>query len=197
MSSSLTWSKFSYSRLHRLIWTTSSYSPASLNSRRRAATDHWKEQSKTAPPPTGTTSVTTRWWPPRLRIQTTDPPPPPPLFFFMSFSYTSRAGFTFIWGVSLKHPVLVSFLFGEFFRHISSYFCSFSYISCAAVIFMRGVSLTHPLLSSFLRRLFLRHPVVPSFFLVLFLVFSFFKSLHPVLASFLFGEFRLHTPCWL
>ena len=164
MSSSLTWSKFSYSRLHRLIWTTSSYSPASLNSRRRAATDHWKEQSKPhhhrLEPPQWRPGDGPHAWGFKRRT----PPPPPPLFFLsMSFSYTSRAGFIFIWGVSLKHPGLVSFLFGEFFRHISCYFCSFSYISCAAFIFMWGVSLTHPLLSSFLRRLFLRHPVVPSF----------------------------------
>ena len=41
-----------------------------------------------------------------------------------SFSYTSHVGFIFIWGVSLTHPVLASFLFG-------------------------GVSLTHPVLASF------------------------------------------------
>ena len=35
-----------------------------------------------------------------------------------SFSYKCRAGFIFIWGVSLTHPVLASFLCGEFLIHI-------------------------------------------------------------------------------
>ena len=40
-------------------------------------------------------------------------------FFYQgSFSYTSRAGFIFIWGVSLTHPVLASFLSGELLLHI-------------------------------------------------------------------------------
>ena len=98
-----------------------------------------------------------------------------------SLSYTSRAGFIFmrgvslthpvlplffIWGVSLTHPVLASFLFGEFLLHIPCwlnyfYLGNFSYTSRAGFIFIWGVSLTHPML-----------------------------------ASFLFGEFLLHTPCW-
>ena len=41
-----------------------------------------------------------------------------PYFYRGSFSYTPRAGFTFIWGFSLTHPVLASFLFGEFLLHI-------------------------------------------------------------------------------
>ena len=40
------------------------------------------------------------------------------LFYLGSFSYTSRAGFIFIWGVYLKHPVLASFSCGEFLLHI-------------------------------------------------------------------------------
>ena len=99
------------------------------------------------------------------------------------FSYTSLAGFIFIWGVSLTHPTLVSFLSGEFLLqipcwlncccfskefllHIPCWFHfytgSFSDTSRSAFLFMRGVSLTHPLL-----------------------------------VSFLFGEFLLHIPCWL
>ena len=35
-----------------------------------------------------------------------------------SFSYTSHAGFIFISGVSHAHPVLASFLSGEFLLHI-------------------------------------------------------------------------------
>ena len=68
-----------------------------------------------------------------------------------SFSYTSRAGFIFIWGVSLTHAVLASFLSGEFLLHIPwwlhFYAESFSYTSRADFVFMWGVSLTHPVLS--------------------------------------------------
>ena len=35
-----------------------------------------------------------------------------------SFSYTSHAGFIFIWGVSHTHTVLASFLSREFLLHI-------------------------------------------------------------------------------
>ena len=35
-------------------------------------------------------------------------------FYAGSFSYTSRASFIFIWGVSLTHPLLQSFFSGEF-----------------------------------------------------------------------------------
>ena len=35
-----------------------------------------------------------------------------------SFSYTSHACFTLVWGVSLTHSVLASFLCGEFLLHI-------------------------------------------------------------------------------
>ena len=35
-----------------------------------------------------------------------------------SFSYTSHAGFIFIWGVSLTYPVLASYLCREFLLHI-------------------------------------------------------------------------------
>ena len=74
-------------------------------------------------------------------------------FYLGSFSYTSRAGFIFIWGVSLIHPVLVLFLCRECLLHIPCclHFCtgSLSHTYCAAFIFMRGVSLTHPMLASF------------------------------------------------
>ena len=76
-------------------------------------------------------------------------------FYLGSFSYTSRAGFIFISGVSLTHPVLASFLSGEFFLHIPCCFVlfyvgSFSYTSRAGFTFMWGVCLTHPVLASFL-----------------------------------------------
>ena len=124
-------------------------------------------------------------------------------FYSRSFSYTSRAGFIFFWGVSithpvlalflffikgvsLTHPVLVSFLFGEFLLHIPCWFHfylgSFSYTSRAAsffkyflYIFISGVSLTHPVL------------VLINFLGV--------SLSHPQLASFLCREFLLHIPC--
>ena len=40
------------------------------------------------------------------------------LFYMGAFSYTSRAGFITMCGVSLKHPMLASFLCGEFLLHI-------------------------------------------------------------------------------
>ena len=67
------------------------------------------------------------------------------LFFFFfclnpgSSSSTSHTGFIFIWGVSLTHPVLASFLFGEFLLHIPCWFhlylASFSYTSHAPASF--------------------------------------------------------------
>ena len=88
-------------------------------------------------------------------------------FYLASFSYTSHAGVTFLWGVSLTHHVLASlfffiwvvslthpmldlFLSGEFLLHIPCgiyfYLGSFSYTSHAVFIFIWGVSLTHPML---------------------------------------------------
>ena len=100
-------------------------------------------------------------------------------FYLGSFSYTSRAGFIFMWGVSLKHPVLASILYGkfllhipcwlrffffssgEFFLHIPCWFIfiigSFSYTSRAGFLFIRRVSLTHPKLASFLSGKYLLH----------------------------------------
>ena len=85
-----------------------------------------------------------------------------------SFSYTSRAAFTFIWVVSLTHPVLVS-------------------------VFIRGISLSRPLLASFSYLEFLLHVPcclyfsVGSFPYTAVLASFFFES----------GEFLLHIPCWL
>ena len=39
-------------------------------------------------------------------------------FLSGGFSYTSRAALIFMQGVSLTHPVLASFLSGEFLLHI-------------------------------------------------------------------------------
>ena len=53
-----------------------------------------------------------------------------------SFSYTSRAGFNFMNGLSLRDPMLAYFYRG-----------SFSYTSRAGLTFIWGVSLTHPVLA--------------------------------------------------
>ena len=53
--------------------------------------------------------------------------------------------FVFIWGVSLTHTVLVSFLYRG----------NFPYTSRAGFIFILGVSLTHPVLASHLSGEFL------------------------------------------
>ena len=132
-------------------------------------------------------------------------------FYLDSFSYTSRTGFIFLWGVSLTHPVLASFFF--FFFNL----WSFSYTSHTCFIFLWGVSFTHPMLafssssSSFNLGSFsytsrasfiltwgisLTHPVLASFFFFFFLFFFWGLSLtYPVPALFLSGEFLLHSPC--
>ena len=126
------------------------------------------------------------------------------LFFYVgSFSYTSRAVFIFMWGVSLTHPVLTSFfllyifLFGDFLLNILCWFLSFfllfvlfyflfyrrsfSYTTCAGFIFMWGVSLTHLMLAWCLSVEFLWH--IPCWLHFFFFFFFFFLS----------GEFHLHT----
>ena len=114
-------------------------------------------------------------------------------FYLVFFSYISRAGFIF--------------LSGEFLLHIP---CSLFFPS----FFMWEVSLTHPLLSLFLSGEFLLH--IPAlFFFSFFFNYYFYLGnfsytfhvcflflwevslTHPVLASFLSGEFLLHIPCWL
>ena len=129
----------------------------------------------------------------------------PCLFYFAvgRFSYTSHAHivlffcFCFlIWGVSLPHPMLASFLSGEFLLHILCWLHfdlgSFSYTSHAGFIFVWRVSLTHPML----QRISLTHPMLPSSFL--FFSFIWGVSLtHPVLALILSTDFLLHITCWL
>ena len=146
-----------------------------------------------------------------------------PVFFRGSFSYTSRAGFIFNWGVSLTHPVLASFLnsgvslthpmlalflSGEYLLHIQFFFFLnmgiFSYTSRADFIFIWGVSLTHPVLASLLSGEFLLH--IPcwlhfypgSFSSTSCAGFIFMRGVsftHPLLTLFLCGEFLLHIPC--
>ena len=60
-------------------------------------------------------------------------------FYAGSFSYTIRAAFIFIWGVSLTHPMLASFFCGEFFLQIP----------CWLYFSVGSFSLTHPMLASF------------------------------------------------
>ena len=68
-------------------------------------------------------------------------------FYAGSFSYTSRAAWCFMRGVSLTHPVLASFLSGEFLLHIPRWL----------QFFFWEVSLTHPVLPLFLCWEFLLH----------------------------------------
>ena len=129
-----------------------------------------------------------------------------------SFSYTFRAGFIFICVVSLKYPLLTSFLCSEFYL-----------THPMLTFFMWGVSVTHPVLSSFLSKEFvlhilcflfwggggvgvggglsLKHTVLVFIFIYILFLFLFFivggSLTHPVLASFLCGEFLLHIPRWL
>ena len=140
-------------------------------------------------------------------------------FFFFnlgSFSYTTHAGFMFIWGVSLKHSMLPSFSSGEFLLHIPCWlhFClgSFFYASNAGFTFIWGETPTSytSRAGSFLSGKFVLH--IPCwlycflgsfsytshagfiFYLVsfsnTFFFFFFFFSPKP-------GEFLLHIPCWL
>ena len=130
------------------------------------------------------------------------------LFFYLgSFSYTCCTGLIFMWGVSLKHPVLNSFLCGEFLLHIPCwiyfYVGSFSYTSHAC---LWGVSLTHPVSASFLCQEFLLkilcwlHFLVGSFSYTSHATFVFIWGVsltHPMLPSFLCKEFLLHIQCCL
>ena len=121
-------------------------------------------------------------------------------FYLGSFSYTSRAGFISMRGVSLTHPKLATFLWGEFLLHIP---CCFFY-------FIWGVSLTHLVLALFLSGEFLLYiPCllyfsVGSFFYTSHAGYFFFFFLiwgvsltHIVLASFLCQEFLSPIPYWL
>ena len=84
-----------------------------------------------------------------------------------SCSCSSCSSSFFMWGVSLRHPMLALFF----------YLGSFSYTSRAGFIFIWGVSLTHSL------------PVLIFIWGV--------SHTHPVLSSVLCKEFLLHISCWL
>ena len=130
-----------------------------------------------------------------------------------SCSYTSRAGlvFLFIWGVALTHLVQVSCLYGEFLLHIPSsgelllriqcwfhfYLGSFSYTSRAGFILCGEFLLRIPCLLPFYLGSF-SYTSHAGFIFIRGCIFMWGVSLtHPVLASFLSGEFLLHIPCWI
>ena len=120
--------------------------------------------------------------------------------------YISRAAFIFIWGVSLTHPMLASFLFGEFLLHILCwlhfYLGSFFYTSHAGFIFLWGVSLKHPELALILCVFFFLH-IMCWFFMwgvslnILCCLYIYVASFSFLLPSFLPGKFLLHILCWL
>ena len=114
-----------------------------------------------------------------------------------SFSYTPRAGFNFMNGLSLRDPML-------------PYFCrgSFSYTSRASLTFIWGVYLTHPLLASISYWEFLLHIPCCLYFSMgsfpytsragFFFLWIWGISLtHPVLALILSTDFLLEIRCCL
>ena len=140
-------------------------------------------------------------------------------FLCGKFYYASHAGFIFISGISLKHPVLPSFfIWGGSLTH-----------PVLASFLISGISITNPVLASFLSREFLLHipcwlyssvgsfsyTSIALFFFFFFSFFSFFflfflwlffffffliwgvSLRHPVMDTFLRGEFLLNIPCWL
>ena len=113
-----------------------------------------------------------------------------------SFSYTSRATFIFLRGVSLTHPVQVSFLSGEFLLHVQCwlhfYLGSFSYTSRAGFNFISGVSLKHTMLDLHFCGEFLSQSQAGFFFF--FLIWG-VSVTHIVRALFLSREFLLNIPC--
>ena len=129
-------------------------------------------------------------------------------FYLGSFSYTSHAGFIFIWGVSLRHSVLALILSGVFLLNIPSWIYisvgSFSYTTLWWLHFLIwGVSLTYPLLASFLCGEFLlnipccRDFYVGSFSYTSHADFVFmcrFSLTHPMLPSFFIWGVSLTHP---
>ncbi len=96
-----------------------------------------------------------------------------------------------MWGVSLIHPMMPSFLSREFLLHIPYwlyfYRGSFSDTSHDGFIFIGVVSITHPMLASFLSGEFVVHtPWWRHFYLAGFFP-SFFQS----------GMYFSYIPCWL
>ena len=72
-----------------------------------------------------------------------------------SFSCTSRGSFTFIWGVSLTHPMLPLLLFLFVLIFLNWGVSLTHHVLASSIIW--GVCLTHPVLASFLSGKFLLH----------------------------------------
>ena len=110
-----------------------------------------------------------------------------------------RTEFFFIWGVSLTHPMLVSF-YVRSLAHIPCwllYVGNFSYTSGAGFFMwnfvltciMLGVYLTHPVLASLCGEFLLHISSCAGFFV-------WGISLTCTVLASSCGEFLLHIPCW-
>ena len=122
-----------------------------------------------------------------------------------SFPNTSRSGFIFIWVVSLTHPILASYLLGEFLLHSPCWLLRFVVVVFGlpgdlllhipfSLHFYLGSPLTHPVLASFL---FFSSFFQGSFSYTYRAGLSFIGGIcltHSVLAPSLCGEFLLHIP---
>ena len=130
-------------------------------------------------------------------------------FYLGSFSYTSHAGFIFLWGFLLDIPCWLHFYLGSFSYTTRAGFNFMRAVSSThtmLTVFIGWVSLTHPLLSWFVSKKFLWHnPCWLPFYLGSFsytshagvnLIWGVCLT-HPTLASFLCRELLLHIPCWL
>ena len=117
------------------------------------------------------------------------------LFFFLgslsyrsrgSFSYTCCAGLMFSWGGFVTHPKRPSFICGEFLLHTLYW-----------LLFIQGVVLHIPCCLFKKQFFYLGSFSYTSRVCFFFLFFWGVPLTHPVLASFLSGEFLLHIPCWV
>ena len=97
-------------------------------------------------------------------------------FYRGSFSYTFRAGFIFMWGVSLTHPMLTLFLCGKFLLDIP---CCLSLFSEEFLLYFLHLSTWSPRFTS--RDLYLHCRSLAS------------RAKRSILS----GEFLLHIPCCL
>ena len=125
------------------------------------------------------------------------------LFFFLSLmwgetqAYTSRAGFIFISGVSLTHPMLASFPFLFFFFFFFFFFSLGSFSNTLAGFFFFKL---------FFYWLYLDRPcwlfkiiILGSFYYTSRAGFHVWgvSLTHPMLVLYLSGEFLIHIPFWL
>jgi len=99
---------------------------------------------------------------------------------YREFLYISHAGFFFMWGVSLTHPVLASFLCEELLLHILCW-----------LHFYLGSFFTCVMLASFLCGEFLVHILCWLYLLLGEFLLHIQCWLH------FYVEFLLHIPCWL